>query len=98
MKQLLGVDQDVFNGLTNTMSVMAEARESLSTLHLKTVDVINTPVTVFTMSEGGAFFADFFGYAPHDCVASNGYGWSSYIAEATTLSITTLGPNSALSR
>ena len=87
VKQLLGVDQAVFNGLMNTMSVMAEARESLSTLHLKTVDVINAPVTVFTMSEGGAFFAEFFGYAPHDCEASYGYGWSSFVAEATIVEL-----------
>ena len=85
VKHLLDVDDGVFDGLVQTMSVIATARLSLSTL--KPQEVIQAPVTIFTMSEGGAFFAEFFGYLPGSCVSSNGYGWSSYIAAANIVQL-----------
>ena len=87
VKQLLGVEEGMFEGLMKTMAVMAKTRESLSAMDPKKAEVIDAPVTIFTMSEGGAFFADFFGHAPADCIASNGYGWSSLISDANIVQL-----------
>jgi len=85
VKQLLSVDDVVFGGLMKTMSVMAKARESLNTFDPK--ETIHASVTIFTMSEGGVFFADFFGYPPESCLASTGYGWSTCVADANIVEL-----------
>ena len=85
VKQLLSVDDVIFGGLMKTMSVMTRARESLNTFDPK--EIIHASVTIFTMSEGGKFFTDFFDYPPESCLASTGYGWSTCIADANIVEL-----------